>query len=420
MIVDGGSVGGFPLVFHGNTWLRPAFIDIDGLGRIHVAGHYGENRIDIGGHGLSGSPESTGFVATVSPGGEVLATQSLRSSARDEIRALVSDDAGNLYVAGYSYADSATVFGTPTRGFSFVARLNVDESASEYQVVWLDTPDDVIEDIALMGSEVAVVTHNAWGTHVRKYATDGGAVLSSWSFGDDASRPTVHGRRVAVDSIGRLVIGGSYQGNSIDFGEGPVTAFPSGSFLVCFAPDRSVVFSVITNGDSLDRIDSLLLDPDDRVFVAATMHGDVDWGGGVLPQEYSPWDTVLASFSTTGAHRWSRRFGASTFMQFFMSSGHLYFLAGGPGTPLVDDGVELRRPFMLQLDLDGASEGTYDDPVGSRPEPWLGAFGDNGDLILTGTFDDTIELGSVRIEPVSDGPTDVTGDIFLHRQASPF
>lgn len=162
-------------------------------------------------------------------------------------------------------------------------------------------------------------------------------------FGDDQRQ---EGYAVAVDAAGNIFAMGTSQG-LIDFGAGALG--PGGAYLVKLDPDGNVLWQKGLNVISR----SLSVDAQGSVLLYGLFSGTVDLGGGPLPTDGGK-DLYLAKFDADGQHVFS-------------------------------------KSFLLQNPQDVAD--------------WSAAFGPSGEIVITGDFKGTLDLGAGTL--VSAGQEDV-------------
>ena len=132
-----------------------------------------------------------------------------------------------------------------------------------------------------------------------------GAHVASAGFGGAGEQ---RGTAVVATASG-TVIAASASG-ALDLGGGELTELGNASSPDCaiasFSSDGEHRFSR-RFGDCVAR--GLAVGVDGDLILAGSSDGDVDFGGGVLPRTSANEDMVLARFDAYGVHRWSRRFG---------------------------------------------------------------------------------------------------------------
>lgn len=147
----------------------------------------------------------------------------------------------------------------------------------------------------------AVASAGATDVAVAKLDAEGGHLWSRrWG---DAGQQLSAG--VATDSVGRIVVG-AFSQTPFDFaGAAPDAGSGSSSSIAQLDPSGNVVWSKFWRGA---QVTSVAVDSADDVIVAGSFDGAVDFGGGTLTSEGRA-DIFLVKLSANGEHRWSQRFG---------------------------------------------------------------------------------------------------------------
>jgi hypothetical protein len=116
---------------------------------------------------------------------------------------------------------------------------------------------------------------------------------------------------VAVDGSGNVALTGTFYG-TVDFGGAPLTAVGSSDvFVASFTSGGAHRWSKGFGGTSLDYGYGVAADAAGNVTLTGSFYTSIDFGGGPLTAASSSSDLFLASFTPTGQHRWSRAHGAS-------------------------------------------------------------------------------------------------------------
>lgn len=133
------------------------------------------------------------------------------------------------------------------------------------------------------------------------------ALSHAWStrFGDPGAQ-TVTG--LAVDASGAIILSGRFSGE-LDLGGGPLPD-ADGVYVAKFASDGTHVWSRSYAGGSLLGPE-IACDANGSVLAVGVLEGSVDFGGGVLSSAGGA-DVYLAKFNSDGDHVWSKRFGDSS------------------------------------------------------------------------------------------------------------
>ncbi|AUX20523.1 hypothetical protein SOCEGT47_009950 [Sorangium cellulosum] len=155
--------------------------------------------------------------------------------------------------------------------------------------------------------------------------------------------------RIAVDRAGNVLVAGGFHG-TVDFGAGPLaSAGGRDAFVLSLDPGGATRFALRAGGEGDDHALAVAADADGNVVVAGHFAGGIDLGGGPL-ESAGLSDIFLAKLGPTGAHVHSARFGG-----------------------------------------EGADE-AHDIAVHE----------DTGDLVLTGTFTSTLDLGGAPLESAGE------------------
>jgi hypothetical protein len=117
---------------------------------------------------------------------------------------------------------------------------------------------------------------------------------------------------VAVDASGNVTVTGAFRG-TVDFGGQPLTAAGFDGnidiFVASFDSSGAHRWSKSFGGTTSDASNNIAVDGSGNVTITGYYQSaDVDFGGGKLPFASSH-DIFVASFGPTGAFRWARGFG---------------------------------------------------------------------------------------------------------------
>jgi hypothetical protein len=217
------------------------------------------------------------------------------------------------------------------------------------------------------------------------------------------------GRDIASDAFGNVLVTG-YFGGTADFGTGPlVSAGMFDIFVAKYAPNGTPLWSKRFGGSLSEFGLGITADAAGNILLTGYQAGGVDFGGGPLPTAGSV-DVFVAKFDANGNHLWSKRAGS-----FFIdiawdvaadAVGNVIVTGGFRGTvnfgggPLVsiDDDV-----FLVKFDPSGnhlwsRRFGGADGDIGYAVDVDAG-----GNIILGGTFTDTIDFGGGPIAGDRDG-----------------
>jgi PKD repeat protein len=238
----------------------------DAAGNVFVAGNF-RLRADIGGATLQSAGGADGFLVKYSPAGAVLWSRSLGGVSDDTVEGCAVDGVGDVVIGG-RFAATAS-FG----GGNLVAN---------------GTSDMV----------------------VAKYAGATGAHLWSRRFGgeyDDTAEA------VATDGAGNVYFTGYFRG-TVDFGGGPLTVpYTSDldTFVAKLTSGGQYVWAKAFTNTGNERGYGIAVDAAGSVAITGSFSNSMTFGGAELTAVNAMTDGFVARFTSTGAHQWSRRFGAA-------------------------------------------------------------------------------------------------------------
>ena len=192
----------------------------------------------------------------------------------------------------------------------------------------------------------------AQGTDSTTVTVSGGGYLWSRAFGGTTFTDSVTVRAVAGAANGDLVVAGYFSG-TVNFGGGNLTSAGGNDIFVAqYSSDTGApVWVRRYGGTSNDFAAGLAADANGNVVLSGGFSGSVDFGGGPLTSA-GGYDVFAMRLSPSGDHLWSRRYG-----------------------------------------------GTGDDSAAGM------AVAANGDVVVTGTFNGTTNLGGGSL--TSAGSSDV-------------
>ncbi len=211
---------------------------------------------------------------------------------------------------------------------------------------------------------------------------------------------TIRGGDVAVDSAGNVTVVGDF-GGTVDLGGGKLTSAGGRDiFVASFGPDGSHRWARPFGGAADDHGLAVVIDDQDNVIVTGDFSNKVDFGDGTLASAGGS-DIFVASYTSDGVHRWSRRYGSSCHADV------------GSSLAASDTGFAVAGWFMCSVDLAGATlkaAAQRDIFVGSFRSRdslrWGRSFGDSsedkgrgvaldrdGNVTLIGSFVGDVDFG---------------------------
>jgi hypothetical protein len=141
-------------------------------------------------------------------------------------------------------------------------------------------------------------------------AAQGQAHLWSQRFGSASTNGFEEGRDVALDAAGGIIVTGHFS-DTVDFGGGPrVSAGFNDVFVAKFARDGAHIWSRRFGGPQSDEGRAIAADHAGNVLLTGEFSGTIDFGGGLLTSVGRAPDLFVAKLDVDGAHVWSRAFGS--------------------------------------------------------------------------------------------------------------
>lgn len=288
-------------------------------GQIAVAGDF-EGTIDFGGGPLVAKNIGDPFLARFDPDGKHVWSKAFKTGSYAYPQGLTFDPDGNLLVAGYFFVSldlGGGVMNSAGMVDAFVAKL--DKNGAH---VWSQRFGDAAGQYIL-----GLVSDAAGNVHVGGGFSGAidlgkGAMLSAgdndvflgkldplgnavWSkrFGDAKLQVL---RDLAIDSQGRLALGGDTQG-VIDFGGGPIGDASSHAFVAQVDGTGKHLWShLVSTGKA--NLRGIAVDGPGAILLTGDFSGAGDFGGGQLVSAGST-DIYVLKLGPTGQHVWSQRFG---------------------------------------------------------------------------------------------------------------
>lgn len=237
-------------------------VAVDNSGNIFVTGHFTQTA-DFGGNQLTSAGGSDIFVAKYTASGAHLWSQSYGTTGADYAHGVAVDLSGNVYVTGLIYGP-ASLGGPvlPHKG----------------------------------GWDVFIASYDPTGAH-------------RWSVAFGGSAHDM-GKAVAVDPTGKVFVTGSVEG-TVDLGGGPKTGPGKlDTFVACYDSSGKHLWSKVV-GSSQGDYGADVAAGTGKVYIIGSFDGQASFGGSPLKNSGSS-DIFVASYTDSGAPRWSRAFGGSS------------------------------------------------------------------------------------------------------------
>jgi len=135
-------------------------------------------------------------------------------------------------------------------------------------------------------------------------------LVHSWS-SRFGSTASDNGNAVVIDSSGNITIVGSF-GGTVDFGGGGLKAQSTDIFIASYTSTGVHRWSKDFGSTLLDRAYGVGVDSAGNITLTGDLANKVDFGGGQLSSAGNQ-DAFVASYDSNGVHRWSTSFGDAAF-----------------------------------------------------------------------------------------------------------
>ncbi len=297
-------------------------VAVDESGNVFLAGSFG-GKLDLGGGSLVSAGGYDIFLAKFDVNGShVWSRRFGDSDDYQEALGVAADPSGGVVITGY-YCGTVDFGGGPLASAGgediFVAKFQSDGTH-----VWSHRFGDgdwqVARSVTVSAVGGVLLTGELYGT-----VDFGGGPLVSAGSGDifvallNSSGTYVWGRRygdaewqaswaIATDPSRNFFITGDFDG-VVNFGKGPLTSEGGDIFLAKFNSNGNE-WSLKFGDEDYQHAQSLAADSSGNVYLTGSFFGSLDFGGGALAQVGTTYDLFLVKFDPSGAHVWSRRFGA--------------------------------------------------------------------------------------------------------------
>jgi len=238
--------------------------------------------------------------------------------------------------------------------------------------------------------------------------------VHQWSkkFGGSSSD---YGWSVATDANGNVFVTGYFY-NSMSIGGTTLTSNGSADIYVAsFSPSGQFRWAKAFGGSSYDYGYGIAVDGAGNVYVTGTFRGSANFGGGTISTSGTYNDIFVASFDNSGKHRWSKGFGASSYDYGYGigtdSSGNVYvtgYMSGSVsfgGTTLTSNGSY--DIFLASFTSTGTHRWSKNFGSTSSDYGYDLTVDGGGNVTITGYFYNSADFGGGTL--TSKG----SGDIYL-------
>ncbi|WP_437301052.1 hypothetical protein [Sorangium sp. So ce426] len=375
--------------------------------------------------GTGGAGTTTGTGGTGTPD-DLPWSKTIAGSGTESPRAVAADSRGNVFLSAEIYESTDLGCGPLSAGSgpldalelgAFVAKLdasgtclwnvalpNTASGIAKYSTLAADAQGNLLAAGLARGTIDLGAGPMAGATEgqdilVAKVDPDG-RLLWARRFGNDAVQLAPH---IAVDRAGNAVVTGGARG-SIPIGDEPiVSAGGVDAFVLKLDPAGEVLWGKLFGDHDYQACRGVALDRQGNVLVMGDFDGTIDFGGGPLASAGDR-DIFVAKLDPDGTPRWSKRFGGAlnqTGLDIDTDEdGALHVLAALSGTVDFGGGALTASSgiAVAKLDPDGQHIWSRQFGDGMSVVHHQIAVGVQGNTVLTGSFDDTIDFGNGPID----------------------
>jgi hypothetical protein len=220
---------------------------------------------------------------------------------------------------------------------------------------------------------------------------------------------------IAADAAGNLYFAGAFVG-TIDLGAGPMVASGPQDWLVAsVTPSGALRWAKRFGGAQLDQAAGITVDASGHVFVIGNFQATVDFGGGTLTSAGSDDIAILTLAQDTGAFVAARRLGTADSedgLGIVVDASGNQTICGFFGAATLDlggghslTGAAQDNAFVASFDSSGAHR--WSRLLGSGLTGDLSscqaiALDSAGGVVTTGSFDGTVDFGAGAVTGSSD------------------
>jgi hypothetical protein len=310
----------------------PGDVAVDSSGNVYTTGQFW-GTVDFGGGPRTSHGDGDAYLVSYTGAGQHRWSKALGGVKGDNGRSVAVDGSDNVYVTG-SFQDKVDFGGgvlsvndiiSPGYSDIFIASYDKNGNHRWSKAAGSDHGDG--------GGDVAVDKNgNVYVTGIIDGSMSfGGKSLGGnknvflvgydtngnhrWSDAFGGSYADTSGG-VAVDTTGNVYLTGGFK-SIINFGGGVLTANTAGStyddvFIASFTSTGQHRWSKSFGNSFSDVGSAVKADGSGNVYVTGRFITSVDFGGGVLSSAGNSSDIFLASYDTNGNHRWSKGFGSTS------------------------------------------------------------------------------------------------------------
>jgi fibronectin type 3 domain-containing protein len=255
---------------------------------------------------LGGAQNDVGYSVAVDSGSNIITTGIFTGTADLGAGFVTSLGAADMYIAKYS----------PSGTYQWAIHFGGAGASITPQAVAVDRGDNVLVTGTFTGTVDFGGGPKTSAYHadlfVAKYSSSG-AYLWAKSYADGGQAV---GYSVAADSVGNVVVGGTFLAY-IDFADIPNYTGPTfitgyghpSAFLAKLSPSGTFLWAKGLLNSGSNEAYGIAVDKNDNILMTGYFVGVVDFGGGLLSSTVGG-DIFLAKYSPLGVYQWVNAFGA--------------------------------------------------------------------------------------------------------------
>jgi hypothetical protein len=297
----------------------------DAAGNVFLLG-YIIGSVDFGGGALTSTTagESDVLLAKFSPNGAHLWSKRFGGAGNQYARSVAVDSQGNAVITGYIFgtidfgggvltsagATDVYVAKFAPNGAHLWSKHYGNVSGQESFGVAVDAADNIVVVGTLKGTinfGGGNLTSLGLGDVFLAKLDPMGGHLWSKRFGDAMDQT---GAAVTVDPAGNVIAVGGFAGTINFGGQNLVSAGGTDAWIASFSPNGTHLWSRAGAGTNNQGLSGVSSDVFGNVTATGFLSDSADFGGGSLPSNGGQ-DIVVARYSPTGTHLWSKSYGAA-------------------------------------------------------------------------------------------------------------
>jgi hypothetical protein len=296
-----------------------ASVAVNAAGEIVVVGTFDSPMVDFG-SGPKDASSTDAFVLKLNGDGIHQWSKVFGPQAPQQATSVAVAPGGDVYVCG-SFGGPAD-FGTgnvlPSVGAGdyFLLKMAGDTGASEWAKSFGDAASQADCSVAVDSGSNPIIAVPLFGTvnfggvaltaqgsdvGIAKFNPNGGHTWSK-KFGDNSYQDA---RGVAVDSLDRVLVTGSFQG-SVDFGGGVLTANVTDAYVARLTSAGMYDLQKAIGGADIQRGVDVDVGENNSIVVVGDFNNAIDFGAPSAPVNAGPDEAYVVKYDMAGAYVWSR------------------------------------------------------------------------------------------------------------------